>query len=185
MRIYEIVSEDYNYANYTRLDEGLKEILLTAGMAGVIALSALGGSAPSAPATPGANKPVPVKITSTPSGGGTTAQFADGSSTVHTGNNLSIYNSAGSLVKTVKPAPGAELPGEETAAATPGAGEPNSGEVDAASSAAFPDASGEEVPAAGNAVSPEGPDAASAAYAPPGTKTNFVKPAARAGAPRA
>lgn len=145
MRIHEIISEQYLYESPTQLDEGLKEILLTAGMAGMIALAALSGGSANAPTSQGATKPVPVKITDGGGSRGTTAEFADGSSTVNSPAGLSVYNSAGTLVKTVKPAPGAEVPGGG------GSGAPSAGGADAPGAGDVGGAGGVDAPPAGDA----------------------------------
>lgn len=103
MRIYEIINEDYT------LEEGWKDKLISAGMAGIFAITALTG-APPAKAAEGPMKsgPEAVKlIKQTENGQGMRIkQFSDGSRTESDGGGMRVYDANGTLVKTVSPSIG-------------------------------------------------------------------------------
>lgn len=103
MRIYEIINEDQI------LDEGLKDTLISAGMAGIFAIMALTG-APPAKAADGPIKSSPEAVTlvkQTDTGkGGRIEQFSDGSRTESGGWGMRVYDANGTLIKTVSPSVG-------------------------------------------------------------------------------
>lgn len=108
MKIHEIINEDYVFESYI-LEEGLKQKLLSAGMAGLFAIMALTG-APPAKAADGPDKPGPDTVElvkKTQDGkGGRVEYFSDGSRTESDGGGMRVYDASGTLIKTVSPTVG-------------------------------------------------------------------------------
>lgn len=108
MKIHEIINEDYVFESYI-LEEGLKQKLISAGMAGLFAVMALTG-APPAKAAEGPMKsgPEAVKLIkqSVNGEGASVKQFSDGSRTESDGGGMRVYDASGTLIKTVSPTVG-------------------------------------------------------------------------------
>lgn len=103
MRIYEIINEDYT------LEEGWKETLISAGMAGLFAITALTGAPPAQAAEgPAKSTPEAVKLVkqSETAQGVRIKQFSDGSHTESDGGGMRVYDASGTLIKTVSPSVG-------------------------------------------------------------------------------
>lgn len=108
MKIHEIINENYVFESYI-LEEGLKQKLLSAGMAGLFAIMALTG-APPAKAADGPDKPGPDTVElvkKTQDGkGGRVEYFSDGSRAESDGSGTRVYDTNGTLIKTVYPSAG-------------------------------------------------------------------------------